>query len=170
MAADGNTVPFDIARVATARHLGVCASVHKLGSPLRILAIAAAAMAALIAVVVALASLRVTNVMTSAVLYFGMVLAVVFLIAGLGHRGEVVYLYHDGLIYVDRWSITTLRFDEVQTLEKIARRSTEAMVGRVSYRVVGGGYSFRVSGFVGDSRTLGQRLEEEVRRRGGRVI
>jgi hypothetical protein len=144
-------------------------SVHKVGSALRTISIAVAAIAGLITAMLVYGALGFANPITSAFLCLGMICAAVFLVAGLVHIGEAVYLYQEGLVYADRTSVTAIRFDEIRSLMRITRRSPEAMVGRVSYRITGGGYAIRVSGLVGDARPLGRRLEDAVREHGGLV-
>jgi hypothetical protein len=173
MASSAGNLPFDVTRIAATRQLGQCTSVHKVGSAPRTIAIAAAVVAGLAVLIGVRNSLGVgspgLSAVLSAFLCMGVICAIAFLVTGLVHVGEAVYLYQEGLVYVDRTSVTAIRFDEIRSLERIASRSAETMVGRVSYRVVGGGYSIRVTGLVDRSVALGQRLENEVRRHGGLV-
>jgi hypothetical protein len=157
----------DAARAAKSRQLGQCTSIHKVDSVLRIVGIAAAVLTGMTAFAILVTWIRVNNVMTSLGLCGGLMVLAVFLVAGFMHRGEEVYLYTDGLVFVDRTSVTAIRFDEIQLLERITRKSSEATLGRISYRIAGGGYSIRVSGLVRNSRELGQRLEDAVRQHGG---
>jgi hypothetical protein len=163
----GNPPP-DVTRIAATGHLGQCTSVHKIGGALTIMSIAAIAVVAITAFLVSGVT-SIANSVASAFSCLGMICATVFLVAGLVHIGEAVYVYEEGLVYVDRTSVTAIRFDEIRSIERISRYSPEAMAGRVSYRIAGGGYSVRVSGFVDDSATLGLRLEDAVRRHGGLI-
>jgi hypothetical protein len=169
MASSAENPPADVARIAATRRLGPCTSVHKVGSALRTISIATAVFVGLITLLRLYDAIGIANPVLSVPHCLGMLGAIVFLVAGLVHIGEAVYLYQEGLVYVDRVSVTAIRFDEIRSLEKITRRSPETMVGRVSYRIVGGGYSVRVSGLVDHSAALGLRLDDEVRRHGGRI-
>jgi len=169
MASSTEHPPADVTRIAATRHLGQCTSVHKVSGVLRTISSASTAASGLIMTLLLLGVIGVANPLTSALLCTGMICATVFLVTGLVHVGEAVYLYQEGLVYVDRMSVTAIRFDEIRSLQRIARRSPEAMVGRVSYRITGGGYSFRVTGLVDHSAMLGPRLEGEVRRHGGHI-
>jgi hypothetical protein len=169
MASGVQEVSVDVVRSAKSRQLGACMSVHKVGSVYLTVTIAVATAAGLYTILVLVAAIGATNLLTSTAICLGLLLVPVLLFAGLAHRGEEVYLYSDGLVFVDRTSVTAVRFDEVQLLKKIDRKSPEAMLGRASYRIVGGGYSIRVSGLVKNSREFGQRLEDAIRRHGGLI-
>jgi hypothetical protein len=151
-----------VAHSAASERLGPLSAVHRAASPLRTIVLGLAVIASLIT------AMLLFDVGTSVMLLLGlgMVIASVYLVAGVAWSNRDVYLYRDGLVHVDRESVTAIRFDRVQILEKISRR----FLGKVSYRVTGGGYYVRISGMVSESRALGQRLEHEVRRRGGRVV
>jgi hypothetical protein len=151
-----------VAHSAASARLGPFSTVHRVASPLRMVAPGIAAIASLVAALLLLD----VNTLVMLLLCLAMIVASVYLVVGLAWSNRDVYLYRDGLVHVDRESVTAIRFDQVQILERIGRR----FLGTTSYRVTGGGYYVRISGMVNESRALGQRLEHEVRQRGGRVV
>jgi hypothetical protein len=167
MVSNSESPPPDVARIAAGRHLGQCTSVHRVGSALRTIVVATAVVVGLFALLRFYDAIGIANLLLSIPHCFGMILAIVFLATGLVHIGEAVYLYQEGLVHVDRISVTAIRFDEIRLLEQVTRRAPEAMLGRVSYRIAGGGYWVRVTGLVDGSAAFGRRLEDEVRRHGG---
>jgi hypothetical protein len=162
MASSAEQPPADVARAAATRHLGQCTSVHQVGSALRTISIAIAYISGSFTVLVLFDATGIAAPIPSLLLTICMFGAFLLMIAGLVHRGEAVYMYPEGLVYVDRTSVIPIRFDEIRFFERIAQ-------GRRGYRIAGGGYWIRVTSLVGNSAALGQRLDEEVRRHGGHV-
>jgi hypothetical protein len=101
------------------------------------------------------------NALTSGFLCMLVVIGAILLIGRLSRQGHALYLYRDGLVYVRRGAVAAVRFDDIRVLERVTLLST-------SYRVTTGERVVRA--VVGNSEWLCERLEYEVRRRGGRVI
>ena len=152
----------DVVRVAATKHLGQCTSVHQVGSAFRTISTAGGIIVGSFMSLVMFDATGMGAPIPSILLSASMFGAMLLLVAGLVHRGEAVYLYEEGLVYLDRTSVIPIRFDEIRLLERIKP-------ARAGYRIAGGGYRVRVTSLVNDPTTLGRRLEDEVRRCGGLI-